>query len=139
MKKLLILLTACLALTLTFAACGSDDDDDNGGGSSAATPTTEQTDTGGGAKKPAAGSTTVDIKDIQFVPKDVTIDAGTTIKWTNSDSIAHTVTKDDGPGADFDSGDIDGGGTFEQTFDTKGTINYVCTIHPGQAGTITVK
>jgi plastocyanin len=139
MKKLLILLTACLALTLTFAACGGDDDDDDGGGSSAATTTTEQTDTTAAQKPSGGGSATVDIKDIQFNPKDITVKAGTTITWTNSDSIAHTVTKEGGPGADFDSGDVDGGATFEQTFDTPGTIDYVCTIHPGQSGTVTVK
>jgi plastocyanin len=139
MKKLLVLLTACLALGLTFAACGGDDDDDDGGGGSAATTTTEQTDTGGGATKPAGGSETVDIKDIQFNPKDVTVKAGTTITWTNSDSIPHTVTKEGGPGADFDSGNVDAGGTFEQTFDEPGKIDYVCTIHPGQSGTITVQ
>ena len=141
MKKLLVLLIACFALTLTFAACGGDDDDDDGGGSSAGTTTTEQTDTGA-AEKPSGGgggTATVDIKDIQFVPKDITVDAGTTITWTNSDSIPHTVTKEGGPGADFDSGNVDGGGTFEQKFDEAGTVDYVCTIHPGQTGTITVK
>jgi plastocyanin len=140
MKKLLVLLIAGLALTLTFAACGGDDDDD-GGSSAAPATTTEQTDTGGGATKPSGGggTATVDIKDIQFVPKDITVDAGTTITWTNSDSIPHTVTKEGGPGSDFDSGDIDGGATFEETFDEPGTVDYVCTIHPGQDGTITVK
>ena len=141
MKKLLILLTACVALALTFAACGDDSNDDNGGSSSAGTTSTEQTDTTA-AQKPSGGgggTATVDIKDIQFTPKDITVKAGTTITWTNSDSIAHTVTKEDGPGADFDSGNVDGGGTFEQKFDAPGTVNYVCTIHPGQSGTITVK
>jgi plastocyanin len=141
MKKLLILLTACVALALTFAACGDDNNDDSGGSSSAGTTSTEQTDTTA-AQKPSGGgggTATVDIKDIQFTPKDITVKAGTTITWTNSDSIAHTVTKDDGPGADFDSGNVDGGATFEQKFDAPGTVNYVCTIHPGQSGTITVK
>lgn len=31
------------------------------------------------------------------------------------------------------------GGTFEVTFDEPGTVEYVCTIHPGMAGTITVE
>ena len=138
MKKLLVLLTACLALGLTFAACGDDDDDDSGGGAS--TTTTEQTDTG--AAPPAGGgggSETIDMKDIKFVPEDVTVKAGTTITWTNSDQVPHTVTKDGGPGGDFDSGNIEPGGTFELTADVPGTVDYVCTIHPGQAGTFTVK
>jgi plastocyanin len=139
MKKLLVLLIACLALGLTFAACGDDDDDDDGGGS-AGTTTTEQTDTG--AAPPSGGgggATTVDMKDIKFVPKDVTVKAGTTITWTNSDEVPHTVTKDGGPGGQFDSGNIEPGATFELTADVPGTVDYVCTIHPGQAGTFTVE
>ena len=136
MKKLLVLLIACLALTL--AACGDDDDDDGGGGS-AATTTTEQTDTGA-AQKPSGGETaSVDIPEIAFDPADITVKAGTTVTWTNSDDIPHTVTKESGPGAEFDSGDLDPDATFEQTFDEPGTVDYVCTIHPGQAGTVTVK
>ena len=118
MKKLLVLLIACLALTL--AACGDDDDDD--GGDAAGTTTTEQTDTG--AAPPSGGgggAETVDMKDIKFVPADVTVPAGTTITWTNSDEVPHTVTKDGGPGGDFDSGNIDPGGTFELTADVPGT------------------
>jgi plastocyanin len=137
MKKLLVLLIACLALTL--AACG-DDDDDDGGGSSAGTTPTEQTDTGT-SQKPAGGETvTVDIPEIAFDPAEVTVKVGTTVKWTNSDDLPHTVTKEGGPGPDFDSGDLDpGSGEFEQTFDQKGTVDYVCTIHPGQAGTVVVE
>jgi plastocyanin len=137
MKKLLVLLIACVALTLTFAACGDDDDDDGGGGS-AATTTTEQTDTGGGGGG-GAEAASVDIPEIAFEPADITVKAGTTVTWTNSDDIPHTVTKEGGPGAEFDSGDLDPGSTFEQTFDAAGKVDYVCTIHPGQAGTVTVK
>ena len=139
MKKLLVLLTACIALTLTFAACG-DDNDDSGDSSGAGATTTEQTDTTA-AEKPAGGGETasVDMKDIQFMPKDITVKAGTTITWTNSDSVAHTVTKEGGPGGDFDSGNVEPGETFELTADVPGKVDYVCTIHPGQAGTFTVK
>jgi plastocyanin len=137
MKKLLALLIACLALTV--AACG-DDDDDDGGGDGAAT-TTEQTDTG--AAPPAGGgggeAVTVDIPAISFDPAEVTVKAGTTITWTNSDDLPHTVTKDGGPGGDFDSGNIEPGGEFELTADVPGTVDYVCTIHPGQAGSFTVE
>ncbi len=136
MKKLLALLIACLALTV--AACGDDDDDDGGG--DAATTTTEQTDTG--AAPPAGGggdAVTVDIPEIAFDPEDVTVTAGSTITWTNSDDLPHTVTKDGGPGGDFDSGDIAPGDEFELTVDVKGTVDYVCTIHPGQAGSFTVE
>ena len=136
MKRLLALLFACLALTI--AACGGDDDDDDAGNGGTATPTTEQTDTG--AAPPAGGETVeVDIPSISFDPEEVTVEAGTTVKWTNSDDLPHTVTKEGGPGGDFDSGDLETGDEFELVFDVKGTVDYVCTIHPGQAGTVVVE
>jgi len=144
MKKLLVLLTACLALSLTFAACGGDDDDDDGGGS-AAPATTEQTDTGGGAQKPSGGGQTVDVsmKNIAFNPGSITVNKGDTVTWTNDESIGHDVTKTDGPGPDFSSGDpgaMGEGDTFSETFDTPGEIKYECTVHaPSMSGAITVK
>ena len=137
MKKLLALLIACLALTL--AACGGDDEDDDGGSSGGAT-TTEQTDTGAAPADKAAEIVEVDIPSISFDPENVTVKAGTTVKWTNSDDLPHTVTKTDGPGADFDSGNMEAGGAeFEHTFEEKGKFDYVCQIHPDQAGTVTVE
>jgi plastocyanin len=139
MKKLLVLLTACLALTL--AACGDDDDD---GGSAPVAPTTpEQTDTGA-AQKPSSGETVeVSMKDIAFDPGSITVNKGDTVTWTNDESIGHDVTKTDGPGPDFSSGDPGGmgeGDTFSETFKTAGEISYECTVHaPGMSGTITVK
>ena len=144
MKKLLVVLIACLALTL--AACGGDDDDDDAGNGGATT--TEQTDTGaeppadedGGGGGGGGETAAVDIPAIAFDPAEITVAAGTTVTWTNSDDLPHTVTKESGPGADFDSGNLDPGGSeFEQTFDQPGTIEYVCTIHPGQAGTVIVE
>jgi plastocyanin len=131
MKRLLALLIACLALTLV--ACG-DDDDDDGGASGGATTETATTP----APEPA-GDASVDIPDISFDPAKLTVKKGTTVTWTNSDDLPHTVTKDDGPGPDFDSGTMNEGDEFDQTFDTKGTIEYVCTIHSGQKGSITVE
>ena len=136
MTKLLAVLIACLALTL--AACG-DDDEDGGGGGGASTATTEQSDTGKSKPAESAKTVTVDMKDIKYVPKDVTVKAGTTVKWTNSDEVPHTVTKESGPGAEFDSGNIDGGGEFEHVFEEPGKVDYVCTVHPGQDGTVTVE
>lgn len=139
MKRSLVLLISALALVLFVAACG-DDEEDSGGGAADTTATTEETtaeDTGGGGG--GGESVEVDIKDIKFEPHDVTVPTGGKIVWTNSDSVAHNVTKEDGPGADFESDTLNQGDTFEQTFDEAGDIKYVCTIHPGQDGTIKVE
>jgi plastocyanin len=136
MTKLLALILACLALGLVVAGCGGDDDDDDGGGGGASQ--TEEPAGGGGG-----GGTQVGMENIQFVPKDVTVDAGETITFTNDEAVAHDVHKTSGPGKDFASGPTGGmqeGDTFELTLDEPGRYEYVCDVHaPGMAGTITVK
>jgi plastocyanin len=135
MTKLLALILACLALGLVAAGCGGDDDDDGGGGGGASN--SEQPAGGGG------GGTQVSMKDIQFSPNDLTVNAGQTITFTNDEPIAHDVHKTSGPGPDFASGPTGGmqeGDTFKLTLDKPGKYDYVCDVHaPGMAGTITVK
>lgn len=133
MNKWFAVLVPCLVLGLVAAGCGSSSKKDTG---SKPAP----------AEKPAGGSAggggptvAVTMKNIQFMPKNVTVKAGGTIKWTNNDQVTHTVTKTSGPGAQFDSGNVNQGATFEQKFDTAGTIKYTCTIHPTQTGAVTVK
>ena len=141
MTKWLTVLMACLALGLV-AGCGGDDDDDEGGGAAETTEqpaeTTEDTGGGGGG----GGAEAVSLENITFNPAELSVSKGTTVTWTNDESVGHDVTKTGGPGPDFSSGDPGGMGqddTFEQTFDTAGTIEYVCTVHPNMTGTITVK
>jgi plastocyanin len=138
MKRLLVLLIACMALALVVAGCGGDDDDDSGnggGGGNAEQPA----DTGGGG---GGGGAEVSMMNIQFDPSDVTIKAGETVTWTNDEGVAHDVDKTSGPGPQFSSGPEGGmmeGDTFEHTFDKPGTYEYVCRVHaPGMAGTIEV-
>jgi plastocyanin len=72
------------------------------------------------------------------VPNPITIASGSTITWTNTDTIAHTSTSTDA-GAVFDSGSIAAGAKFSFTFQNKGTFAYHCTIHAGMVGTIVVQ
>lgn len=96
---------------------------------------TATTSTDGGAR--AATTLEISLKNIKFSQPDVTIDAGTKVKWTNEDSVNHTVTANDNK---FDSGVLGKGQTFEFTFSEPGTYEYKCTIHPSQMkGKITVK
>jgi len=68
-----------------------------------------------------------------FVPKSITIKKGTTVTWTNRDIELHTVT-----GNAFDSGNIDKEGTYSRTFNSVGTFEYACAIHPTMTGVIHV-
>lgn len=141
MKKSLAPILTCLVLGLVAAGCGGDDED--GAGDDVAAPKQAPASTDGKANKDAAGSTaaksvSVEVVDIDYEPREVTVAKGGKITWTHTGNLPHTVTKDSGPGADFGSDTLNGGDTYEQTFDTPGTIEYVCTIHPQQRGAITV-
>lgn len=74
------------------------------------------------------GENEVWIQGIAFYPSTVAVLAGNTIKWTNKDAVAHTVTSDNGL---FDSGSIGTGGTFNMQFNNTGTYTYHCSLHPG--------
>jgi plastocyanin len=80
------------------------------------------------------------MQNMAFTPADMSITVGTTIKWTNKDGTAHTVTNGT-PGSPlglFDSGNIAPNGDFTFTFNKAGTYKYFCRIHPMMIGTITV-
>jgi plastocyanin len=82
----------------------------------------------------------VTIKTFAFQPNPIAVPAGTTITWTNTDDILHTVTS--GPRGDpdgtFDE-QLDGpGSTAELTFAEAGRVTYHCTIHPGMDAVVDV-
>jgi plastocyanin len=137
MKRWLALLLACLALGLVVAGCGGDDDDDGGGGGNAGASEQSADEGGSGGGGGGGGSAEVSMEGIKFNPGKITVAKGDTVTWTNNDSVGHDVTGDD-----FKSGDAGGmqnGDTFEFTFDKAGTFDYVCTVHPGMQGTVTVE
>ena len=86
-----------------------------------------------------------------FVPNTLNISEGTTVKWTNGDLISyksfeveqiHTVTSgniDKGNiGKEFDSGFLSAGRSFQHTFNSTGTYDYFCFIHPFMTGKVNV-
>jgi plastocyanin len=85
------------------------------------------------AEASAAASTTVTIADFTFGPQTLTVPAGTTVTWTNADSVGHSILGDS-----FSSETLGGGATFSYTFDTPGEYTYACGLHPTMTGTIIV-
>jgi plastocyanin len=77
----------------------------------------------------------VQITDFTFGPANLTVAKGTTVTWTNGDSVEHSVVATD---ISFRSDNIGQSATYEFTFDTAGEFTYVCGIHPQMNGTITV-
>src|SRR5215216_7756792 len=77
----------------------------------------------------------ISVVDFAFEPGTVSVPAGATVTWTNTGSRPHTVTADDGS---FDSGRLDPGEQFSQTFDQPGTFTYHCGFHPEMQGSVVV-
>jgi plastocyanin len=71
-----------------------------------------------------------------FDPTTITVSIGTTIKWTNKESVTHTVTSDSGV---FNSGNLTQSQTFSFTFNTAGTFPYHCIYHSNMKGTVIVQ
>jgi plastocyanin len=111
-----------LALLAAFAAaCGGDDDGGEQGASSDACP---------------SGAVVVKMADIKFDPEDAKAGVGQDVCWVNEDTIDHDVSAESG--ATFKSELFGKGKTFTASMDGPGTVQYVCTIHPGMTGTIEV-
>jgi len=82
-----------------------------------------------------ADTVDVDIPGLSFSPADLTVNFGTTVRWTNSHTLPHTSTSDD---MIWDSETLNPGQTFLYTFDSSGTFPYHCNFHPSMLGTVTV-
>lgn len=144
---------ACAAL-LFAAGCGSSESSSSTGSSAstATTSSTSSTATSGGLKanttpkyaSPSSSSPVqsgvvpVAYRNIAIDPDTLRVKVGSTIKWTNFDSVEHNVTSEGGV-AKFASKDFGEGGTYEVKVNKPGVIHYECTIHPASMnGTIEV-
>lgn len=70
-----------------------------------------------------------------YHPTIIQVNTGTTVTWTNDDTIIHTVTDVD---KKFDSDLIQPGAGWQYTFYNEGKYNYYCTIHPWMKGLVIV-
>ncbi len=93
---------------------------------------------GGQAAVSQAAGKTVTLRNIAFSPKNLSISRGTTVTFTWKDErTAHNVVS---KGAKrFAPIAIRETGSRSRTFTKAGTYRYVCTLHPGMAGRITVR
>jgi len=74
------------------------------------------------------------IKNFAFAPAVMTVNKGTTVFWNNEDPMAHQIKS-----ATFNSQPLSTGDSFSFTFNTPGTFDYICAIHPSMTGTVVVK
>ena len=109
------LLPLLLVLAFTLAACQS---------GSAASPADRQ---------PVKGVTTVEAKDLKFLPPAIEVAPGTEVTWRFDDgSVPHDV-KGDGFASEIQSR-----GTFSHRFTQPGEFRYKCTLHAGMEGRVVV-
>ncbi len=135
-------LVAATSMALLLGACGGSSAMENGDGTTPA------------GQPAAAEGAEVALQTFAFAPRELTIDSGTTVTWTNEDDILHTVTsgigqeqgvpgvsknKDAKPDGLFDQEMDAVGATFSFTFDEAGTYDYFCAIHPGMTGQVIVE
>ncbi len=96
---------------------------------------------------------TIKIEGLVFNPKEITVEPGTTIRWSNLDLSDHDVTsgtavvgrkvrkmkKSKFPDGKFQSGTFGKGKTYEVVLGEKGEYMYFCNIHPFMQALIIVK
>lgn len=121
MSALIVLVLAVLAL----GGCSSSDGDD-----SDVTTTTAATEAGEGQGDGAQ----VSVVNFAFEPSEVSISVGESVTWTNDGSGRHTTTANDG----LWNQQLGAGESFTEIFDTAGTFDFFCSIHPAMTGTVTV-
>jgi plastocyanin len=111
---------AAALVAVALAGCGSSS-------KKSASATTQTTASG------APAAATIELKNIAFNPKDVTVKVGDTVEWKWDDgAVAHNVS-----GPDFKS-PVQTSGTYRHTFSAAGQVKFECTLHPGMTGTIEV-
>lgn len=95
---------------------------------------------GGGSEAAPQREKAVLIDTFMFKPKSLTVKAGTTVTWTNDDTVQHVVASGtpDAPTGEFDEPIDPNGATATATFDKPGTLVYFCSIHKSMRGAVVV-
>lgn len=78
----------------------------------------------------------VAIQDYTFTPRIISITRGTTVIWTNNDTVMHSVVFDDH--SLVSSGMLNQGSSFSFVFDKAGQYTYHGGIYPNAVGKVIV-
>ena len=83
------------------------------------------------------GKNEIAIADFSFSPKMFIVPAGATVTWINHDTVPHVISSADNQFQK--SPPSQPGQSFSNTFATRGSYSYFCSIHPRMTGKIIVK
>lgn len=135
-----ILLAGIIGIVVFGASRGNQTEDARPGSQSGTSQgSSSQPDTSqGNAGQSAADALDVTIENYAFSPAGITVKAGTTVTWTNRDTVKHNVVGDDIAASGLNGELIGKEETFEYTFNKPGTYSYFCEPHPYMKGTVTV-
>lgn len=96
-------------------------------------------DNGGGAAV-SVPPDTVALSGYAFQPDTLSVATGTTVTFTNSDSVAHAIVEGQNgtPATGQTAQMVQPGQSVTHAFPTAGTVMLTCTIHPSMHLTVTV-
>jgi plastocyanin len=93
-----------------------------------------------GDLKADAKPATIAMKSLSFDPKELQLNIGDSVIWTNESRTSHTAVSDD-DGKTFDTGAVEPGKSSKPVkFEKEGEFKYHCKVHGRtMSGTIVVK
>ena len=77
----------------------------------------------------------VEIRDLEFTPKELAVAPGDTITWINYDLVPHTVTADDDS---WDSGFVGAQGQWQTVIQADMYASYFCRYHPSMTARLRI-
>ncbi|HKJ69915.1 MAG TPA: methylamine utilization protein [bacterium] len=85
---------------------------------------------------PPESQPVLDQRDLQFIPHVLPVMVGTTVRFRNSDDVAHNIFTPSPAGDMFNLGTWKGDQVKTHTFDTPGEVMLLCNLHPEMEGYI---
>ena len=134
------ILAAALALSLTACADDSGDAEPDAPAATDQSSEADEADDEDDGDEAGPGDEVL-ARNISFAPETITVEAGTTVTFTNEDIVRHTVTSGEPgePDGEFDEDLPDQGDTAQIAFDELGTFVYYCDLHRNMTGEIVVQ
>jgi len=83
----------------------------------------------------SVSTSTVTIMDNAFMPAELTVKAGSQVRWVNGDDHPHRIQF---VSKDFSPFLVGSSQSFSQQFSRQGIFDYSCLIYPDMHGTVTV-
>jgi plastocyanin len=129
-KQFILICPALILFILSIAGCATQTVNDS---SSTAKGGQGETIISNQRADPSNLVSIITIKDSAFIPANLKIKSGSTVRFINQDSMTHAIKSES-----INSPSIGAGQSFEFTFESAGAYDYICGIHPSMKGRITV-